>query len=46
MAAGALWKSRYNKSRLAHVKNSITREELLQELDLYASGKLTGFTIA
>lgn len=33
-------------SRLAHVKNGITREELLQELDLYASGKLTGFTIA
>lgn len=33
-------------SRLAHVKNGITREELLKELDLYASGKLTGFTIA
>lgn len=33
-------------SQLAHVKNGITREELMKELDLYSSGKLTGFTIS
>lgn len=30
----------------AHVKMTITKEELYRELDLYASGVLTGFTIA